>query len=37
MRWHRPALSPEGEEAYGEAHWSDLLDYAPMAFIECFT
>ena len=37
IRWHRPLLSPEGEAAYGRDYWSDLLDYPPVIFIECFT
>jgi toxoflavin synthase len=37
VRWHRPLLSPEGGMAYGRDYWSDLLDYPPLIFIECFT
>jgi toxoflavin synthase len=35
IRWHRPLL-PEGEAAHGRGYWSDLLDYLPVIFIECF-
>jgi ubiquinone/menaquinone biosynthesis C-methylase UbiE len=35
IRWHRPSLSPEGKAAYGQEYWSELLDHAPVTFIEC--
>ena len=35
IHWHRPALSPEGEAAYGSEYWLDLLDQSPIILLEC--
>jgi ubiquinone/menaquinone biosynthesis C-methylase UbiE len=35
IRWHRPALSPEGEAAYGRDYWERFMQHPPIAFIEC--
>ena len=34
VRWHRPALAPEGAVGVPLGHWDDLLGHSPIAFIE---
>lgn len=34
VRWHRPALAPEGAVGVPPGHWDDLLGHSPIAFIE---
>ena len=35
VRWHPAALSPDALVDHEQAYWSTLLEYPPMAFIEC--
>jgi SAM-dependent methyltransferase len=35
VRWHRPRLSPAGEQEYGAEFWSAFLRHPPVVFIEC--
>ncbi len=35
VRWHRPRLAPDGRAADAEGFWTDLLEHAPITFIEC--
>jgi 2-polyprenyl-3-methyl-5-hydroxy-6-metoxy-1,4-benzoquinol methylase len=35
IRWHQPALSPQGEAIYGREFWADFLNHPPVIFIEC--
>lgn len=34
VRWHRPALAPEGAVGVAPGNWDDLLGHSPIAFIE---
>lgn len=34
VRWHAPALAPEGSAGVDPGHWDDLLGHSPIAFIE---
>ncbi len=35
IRWHKPIVSPEGVQEFGNEFWQDFLDYQPMVGIEC--
>jgi SAM-dependent methyltransferase len=35
IRWHPPAVSPEGLAEFGPEYWAALLQYQPIIFIEC--
>jgi len=35
VRWHRPGVSPEGREAFGDAYWGSFLAHPPVTFLEC--
>ena len=35
IHWHRPQVSPEGIQEFGQEFWQDLLDYPGMIGIEC--
>lgn len=35
VRWHKPTVSPEGLQRYGEEYWRDYLEMAPIIGIEC--
>ena len=35
IRWHKPIVSPEGVQEFGEEFWQDFLDCAPIVGIEC--
>ena len=35
IRWHKPIVSPEGIQEFGQEFWQDFLDYAPIIGIEC--
>jgi ubiquinone/menaquinone biosynthesis C-methylase UbiE len=36
IRWHKPIVSPEALEEFGQEFWQDFLDYQPMVGIECW-
>ena len=33
--WHQPRLSPQGEAAYEEGYWTELLSQPPVICLEC--
>ena len=35
VRWHAPAVSPEGLRQFGRGYWAEFLARPPVAFIEC--
>lgn len=35
IRWHRPQVSAEGLEQWGEEHWRAFLAEPPIVFLEC--
>jgi SAM-dependent methyltransferase len=35
IRWHRPQVSPEGLQQWGEEHWRGFLAQPPIVFLEC--
>ncbi|MBI1324638.1 methyltransferase domain-containing protein [bacterium] len=35
IRWHLPAVSPEGAMEFGKDHWRTFLENAPVIFLEC--
>ena len=35
IRWHQPRLSPQGEAAYEEGYWTELLSQPPVICLEC--
>ncbi|HEY7153400.1 MAG TPA: methyltransferase domain-containing protein [Gemmataceae bacterium] len=35
VRWHAPAVSPEGLREFGQGYWADFLAHPAVAFIEC--
>ena len=37
IQWHRPLLSPEAIQVYGQDFWSAFLEHAPITVIECIS
>ena len=35
VRWHKPIVSPQGMEEFGQEFWQDFLDCMPIVGIEC--
>lgn len=35
VRWHKPIVSPQGVEEFGQEFWQDFLDCVPIVGIEC--
>ena len=35
IRWHRPEVSSEGLQQWGEEHWRGFLAQPPIVFLEC--
>ena len=35
VRWHKPRLSAEGQDAFGEDFWTPFLTHPPITFLEC--
>jgi hypothetical protein len=35
VQWHPPVVSPAGVQQYGQDHWQDFLELAPIIGIEC--
>ena len=35
IRWHRPQVSPEGQEKWSEAYWRPFLENPPITCFEC--
>ena len=35
IHWHKPQVSPEGIQRWGESYWQDFLANPPITFFEC--
>lgn len=36
IRWHRPSVSPQGAQRFGQEFWHDFIKYPPLIGIECW-